>query len=29
MAVVMCVVTTIGVALAVRFGGGAKMLDKL
>jgi iron(III) transport system permease protein len=29
MAVVMCIVTTIGVALAVRFGGGAKMLDRL
>jgi iron(III) transport system permease protein len=29
MAVVMCVVTTIGVAIAMRLGGGTKMLDRL
>jgi iron(III) transport system permease protein len=29
MAVVMCVVTTIGVAIAVRLGGGTRMLDRL
>ncbi|WP_116996950.1 ABC transporter permease [Desertimonas flava] len=29
MAVVMCIVTTIGVGVAVRFGGGTQTLDKL